>query len=187
MWRNLKFLHMWSNFKCLHMTDVEKNLKSPSLSAIFAVSSRNRFVAIYALLCGENLSQKLCPWRKNDKYEVCIEGFSFAQNEFGVCFQMALGSLHSGKVEKSLLKIKSSSCCLGQSHLGPVFNISQNISLSLSLSFPTPILRYNFFLLGDLVVRIAMSLQHKKGTNDWVNCWNIPRDEMKSILFPLFF
>ena len=72
MWRNLKFLHMWSNFKCLHMTDVEKNLKSPSLSAIFADSSRNRFVAIYALLCGENLSQKLCPWRKNDKYEVCL-------------------------------------------------------------------------------------------------------------------
>ena len=27
--------------------------------------------AIYALLCGEKFSQKLCPWRKNDKYEVC--------------------------------------------------------------------------------------------------------------------
>ena len=40
-----------------------RNLKSPSLSAICTVSLRNRFVAI--------LSQKLCPWRKNDKYEVC--------------------------------------------------------------------------------------------------------------------
>ena len=37
---------------------------------IYAVLSQNRFVAIYALLRGENLSQKLCPWRKNDKYEV---------------------------------------------------------------------------------------------------------------------
>ena len=29
------------------------------------------FVEIYALLRGEKLSQKLYPWRKNDKYEVC--------------------------------------------------------------------------------------------------------------------
>ena len=28
------------------------------------------FVAIYALLCGEKLNQKLPLWRKNDKYEV---------------------------------------------------------------------------------------------------------------------
>ena len=39
---------------------------------IYAVLSQNRFVAIYALLRGENLSQKLCPWRKNDKYEVWL-------------------------------------------------------------------------------------------------------------------
>ena len=30
------------------------------------------FGIIYALLRGEKLSQKLCPWRKNDKYEVCV-------------------------------------------------------------------------------------------------------------------
>ena len=29
------------------------------------------FGTIYALLCGEKFSRKLCPWRKNDKYEVC--------------------------------------------------------------------------------------------------------------------
>ena len=29
------------------------------------------FVAIYALLRGEKLSKKLCPWRKKDKYDVC--------------------------------------------------------------------------------------------------------------------
>ena len=30
------------------------------------------FVAIYALLRGEKLSKKLCPWRKKDKYHVCF-------------------------------------------------------------------------------------------------------------------
>ena len=29
------------------------------------------FGTIYAVLRGEKFSQKLCPWRKNDKYEVC--------------------------------------------------------------------------------------------------------------------
>ena len=37
---------------------------------IYAVLSRF-FAAIYALLCGEKLSQKLCLWRKKDKYHVC--------------------------------------------------------------------------------------------------------------------
>ena len=31
------------------------------------------FVAIHALLRGEKLNQKLCLWRKKDKYEVCYE------------------------------------------------------------------------------------------------------------------
>ena len=86
MWRNLKFHHMWiiSHDKCGEIWNFStcgviwnvstwqmwRNLKSPSLSAICVVSSGNRFVAIYALLRGENLSQKLCPWRKNYKYEV---------------------------------------------------------------------------------------------------------------------
>ena len=30
------------------------------------------FVAIYALLRGEKMSQKLCLWRKKDKYHVCL-------------------------------------------------------------------------------------------------------------------
>ena len=30
------------------------------------------FVAIYVLLCGEKFNQKLLPWRKNDKYQVCF-------------------------------------------------------------------------------------------------------------------
>ena len=38
-------------------------------------------------------------------------------------FRWRWASLHSGKVEKSLLKIKSSSCWLCESHLGPVLNI----------------------------------------------------------------
>ena len=32
---------------------------------------REFVVAIYALLCGEKLSQKLCLWREKDKYNVC--------------------------------------------------------------------------------------------------------------------
>ena len=32
------------------------------------------FVAIYALLCGENVNHRLRMWRKYDKYEVCFEG-----------------------------------------------------------------------------------------------------------------
>ena len=78
MWRNLKFLHMWINFTFHHMTDVEKSeisfnmctiygillhftlfcFKKLVFFAIHAVFSQNRFVAIYALSCGENFSQK---------------------------------------------------------------------------------------------------------------------------------
>ena len=36
----------------------------------FTLFCRDFFVAIYALLCGEKLSQKLCLWRKKDKYDV---------------------------------------------------------------------------------------------------------------------
>ena len=35
------------------------------------ISPLKFFVAIYTLLCGEKLSQKLCLWRKKDKYNVC--------------------------------------------------------------------------------------------------------------------
>ena len=36
----------------------------------FTLFCREFFVAIYALLCGEKLCQKLCVWRKKDKYQV---------------------------------------------------------------------------------------------------------------------
>ena len=45
-----------------------------SFFASYAVLSRNLFCTIYALLRGEKFSQKLYPWRKNDKYEVCGDG-----------------------------------------------------------------------------------------------------------------
>ena len=41
-----------------------------SIFAIYAVCREICFGTIYALLRGEKLSQKLGPWRKNDKYEV---------------------------------------------------------------------------------------------------------------------
>ena len=78
MWRSLKFIHMWIDFKFLHMTDVEKSEISFNMCtiygillhftlfcykicvflAIYAVLSQNWFVAIYALLRGENFSQR---------------------------------------------------------------------------------------------------------------------------------
>ena len=78
MWRSLKFIPMWINLKFLRMTDVEKSEISFNMCtingillhfklfcckmcvflAIYAVLSQNWFVAIYALLCGENFNQK---------------------------------------------------------------------------------------------------------------------------------
>ena len=39
--------------------------------AIYVLLWQICFVAIYALLCGEKIIQKLRMWRKNDKYQVC--------------------------------------------------------------------------------------------------------------------
>ena len=56
MWRNMSCRGMFSHDRFLH-TSNEKCCKIC-------------FVAIYALLCGEKLNQKLCLWRKKDKYQV---------------------------------------------------------------------------------------------------------------------
>ena len=85
---------MWSNFKFLHMTGVENSEISPHVYnlwcfvAFYAVLFSEIFflrftlfcreicyVAIYALLRGEKLSKKLSPWRKKDKYDVCLSDF----------------------------------------------------------------------------------------------------------------
>ena len=78
MWRNLKFLHMWSDLKFLHMKDVEKSEISSIVYTIYGILLHftqfcckiriffgylrcfvaKFYLAIYALLCGENLSQK---------------------------------------------------------------------------------------------------------------------------------
>ena len=39
---------------------------------IYAVLSQNIYLPIHALLRGEKFKKKLCPWRKNDKYEVWV-------------------------------------------------------------------------------------------------------------------
>ena len=49
---------------------VALNYYKITVLAIYVILLRF-FVAIYALLCGEKLSQKLCLWRKKDKYHVC--------------------------------------------------------------------------------------------------------------------
>ena len=73
MWRNLKFLHIW------HVCDVENASTCVKFMlfcckigfvAIYALLSQISFVAIYALLCGEKINNKLCVWRKNDRYQV---------------------------------------------------------------------------------------------------------------------
>ena len=62
------------------MADVKKSEIYPVFGceicfvAIYAIFCLNCFVVIYALLCGKKLSQKLYRWRKNDKYEVWVEG-----------------------------------------------------------------------------------------------------------------
>ena len=72
----------------LHKRDVETNLFCQN-SCCFVVKSvllpytlfccERYFVAIYALLCGEKFNQKLCLWRKMDKYQLCaiLEIFFF--------------------------------------------------------------------------------------------------------------
>ena len=62
MWRNDVF-NLW----CF----VAFNGSKISFVAIYAVLSKFFVVAIYALLCGEKLCQKLCVWRKKDKYQGC--------------------------------------------------------------------------------------------------------------------
>ena len=51
------------------------------------------FVAIYALLRGEKLSQNLYRWRKNDKYEVC-------QQQAGILFLIHLHPTESRKIHQ---------------------------------------------------------------------------------------
>ena len=88
MWRQSRFLHITDMDKfeiSLHMSCGDNSDFSTSFVAFslfcckitpflqFTLFCREIcFVAIYAFLRGEKLSQKLCPWRKNDKYEVWI-------------------------------------------------------------------------------------------------------------------
>ena len=49
---------------------------------IYAVLSRNMFLAIHSLLRGDKLNKNLCPWRKNDKYELCGYHFCSPRREY---------------------------------------------------------------------------------------------------------
>ena len=95
MWRNFRFQYKTDvekseisphveEFQIFHTTDVGKSeilliwrnsthdrCGEICFVAIYAIFPIICFVEIYALLRGEKLSQKLYPWRKNDKYEVC--------------------------------------------------------------------------------------------------------------------
>jgi len=61
MWRNLKFIQFFV------------------IKSVLRCFCEIRFGAIYALLRGENFCKKLGRWRKNDKYQVCIQhGLTFS-------------------------------------------------------------------------------------------------------------
>ena len=79
------YLHMvnveknLSNGGIFHMKNVDTNQFCHNLHCFVAKSDLLQFtlfcreicfVAIYALLCGEKFNQKLCLWRKKDKYQV---------------------------------------------------------------------------------------------------------------------
>ena len=63
MWKKLSTWEMWRK-SVMWKNDVY-NLWC------FVALNWDFFVAIYALLCGENVNQQLRMWRKYDKYEVC--------------------------------------------------------------------------------------------------------------------
>ena len=100
MWRQSRFLHITDMDKfeiSLHMSCGDNSDFSTSFVAFslfcckitpflqFTLFCREIcFVAIYAFLRGEKLSQKLCPWRKNDKYQVCFWVLLSTLRFFGV-------------------------------------------------------------------------------------------------------
>ena len=72
-----------------------KTCKISFFLAIYAILS-NFFVTVYALLCGEKLRQKLCLWRKKDKYHVWIG--------VGVCSDKTSGTPLAGQLVGSLFE-----------------------------------------------------------------------------------
>ena len=83
------YLHMvnveknLSNGGIFHMKNVDTNQFCHNLHCLVAKSDLLQFtlfcrkicfVAIYALLCGEKFNQKLCLWKRKDKYQVWVRG-----------------------------------------------------------------------------------------------------------------
>jgi len=84
MWRQICHLE-----KFLHI----RNVETICFVLIYAVLSQNQFVlpftlfcreinfvAIYAFLRGEKFRQKLCLWRKKDKYQVWVSITKYQQS-----------------------------------------------------------------------------------------------------------
>ena len=76
MWRNLKF----STYGVCDVKNVAIYAKFMQfyavllLNLLFTLFCRKiYFATIYALSCGEKLGPKVHLWRKNDKYQVCVE------------------------------------------------------------------------------------------------------------------
>ena len=66
MWRNLKFIQFFV------------------IKSVLRCFCEIRFGAIYALLRGEKFSKKLGRWRKNDKYQVCLDQVTWWPPHFSI-------------------------------------------------------------------------------------------------------
>ena len=141
MWRNLKLptsgiCVMWRNFRFFHiyhysLTKIDNVYSLWSFVAFYAISfCKNHFlqitlfcreicfVAIYAFLCGKKFSPKLFMWRKNDKYQVCVDGFItkvlqiLPGNSFSLMIHKTNDLLHHHHHRSCHLKIDVFSRCV---------------------------------------------------------------------------
>ena len=108
--------------KVVHMINVEHNVLcgetcrnqrcfvAKSVLSQFTLFCRKIcFVRIHALLCGEKLNQKLCLWRKKDKYQVCPHIKILSQRHFGIYYE---------DIQICFIDGKQGSLCFPQEEIG---------------------------------------------------------------------
>ena len=102
---------MWRNFSFPCMTIVGKLKFSIAfydvllLNLLFTLFCRDIFATIYALSCGEKLGPKVHLWRKNDKYQVCVELTRWGGRHFA---RLAIAYLRNKYMPKHLQALTKS-------------------------------------------------------------------------------
>ena len=76
MWRNVNFCQIWWNFTFLHRTDVKKSEIYPVFchKVCFTLFLWDPFWRNLRAFAWRKICKKLGRWRKNDKYQVWLEG-----------------------------------------------------------------------------------------------------------------